>query len=108
MKLRIRTRHLDASPELLEAMRRRLWFALGRLATAIRTVDVTIADVNGPRGGLDKQCRLRVRGPAVGIAVIEHVGTDALTTVGQAAERAHRAVLRALSRRRAFAPFAGA
>jgi len=36
--------------------------------------------------------------------VIEHVGTDVLSTVSLAAERAGRAVARSLARRRTFAP----
>ena len=103
MKLTIRARHLELSPELRAQLQRRLNFALGRLATAIRAVDVTIVDTNGPRGGEDKQCRIQVRGPAMNEIVIEHVGTDVLSTVSLAAERAGRAVARSLGRRRGFA-----
>ena len=102
MKLTIRARHLDLSPELRDQLQRRLDFALGRLATAIRAVDVTIADINGPKGGADKQCRIHVRGPTMGTIVIEHLGTDVMSTVSLAAERAGRAVARSLERRRTF------
>jgi len=104
MKITIRARHLDLSPELRDLLHRRLEFALGRLATAIRAVDVTIVDINGPKGGADKQCRIHVRGPSLRRTVIEHVGTDVLSTVSLAAERAGRAVARSLARRRTFAP----
>lgn len=104
MKLTILARHLDLGPELRDQLHRRLDFALGRLATAIRAVDVTIADINGPKGGADKQCRIRVRGPSLRMIVIEHVGTEVLSTVSLAAERAGRAVARSLARRRTFAP----
>jgi len=104
MKLTIRARHLALSPELRDHLQRRLDFALGRLATAIRAVDVTLVDTNGPKGGADKQCRIHVRGPSLREIVIEHVGTDVLSTVSVAAERAGRAVARSLARRRTFAP----
>jgi putative sigma-54 modulation protein len=104
MKLTIRTRHLELSPELRDQLHRRIQFALGRLSPAIRTVDVTVADINGPKGGDDKQCRIRVRGQAIGTLVLEHLGRDPLTTVSQAAERAAYAVSRSLARRRMFAP----
>lgn len=32
--------------------------ALGRFGAKIQRVQVTLSDVNGPRGGLDKECRL--------------------------------------------------
>ncbi|MCX5743322.1 MAG: HPF/RaiA family ribosome-associated protein [Proteobacteria bacterium] len=104
MKLTIRTRHLDLGPELRDLLHRRLDFALGRLTTALHTVEVTIVDINGPKGGADKQCRIHVRGPALRTIVIEHVGTDVLATVSLAAERAAHAVTRSLARRRTFAP----
>ncbi|MBL0220319.1 MAG: HPF/RaiA family ribosome-associated protein [Myxococcales bacterium] len=104
MKLTIRARHLDLTPELRDQLQRRLDFALGRFSTAIRTVDVAIVDINGPKGGDDKQCRIHVRGPALGEIVIEHVGSAVLATVSVAAERAGRAVTRSVARRRTFAP----
>lgn len=104
MKLTIRARHVDLTAELREQMHRRLHFALGRLAPAIRAVDVSIVDINGPRGGADKHCRVRVRGRSLPVIVIEHVGSDVLSTVSLVAERAERAVVRALSRRRGFVP----
>ena len=104
MKLTIRTRHLHLTPELQDQIRRRLGFALGRVAAAIRAIEVTLTDINGPRGGADKQCRVRVRGPGLPGIVIEHVGVDTLATVALAADRAERVVLRALARHRAFHP----
>ena len=104
MKLTIRARHLDLAPELRDQIHRRLHFALGRLASEIQAVDVTIADVNGPRGGADKQCRVRIRGGSLGSLVIEHVGSEILPAMSVAADRAERSVVRALARRRRFGP----
>ena len=103
MKLTIRARHVEIDPELRAQLQRRLDFALGRLANAIRAIDVTIVDTNGPKGGEDKQCRIRIRGPSLNEIVIEHVGADVLATVSIAAERAGRAVARSLARRRGLA-----
>ncbi len=104
MKLTIRARHLDLSPELRDQIHRRLHFALGRLAGEIDAVDVTISDLNGPKGGADKQCRVRIRGRSLGAIVIEHVGSEILPVLSLAADRAERAVVRALARRRRFGP----
>ena len=103
MKLSIRSRHFDLTPELHDQITRRVHFALSRLDGSIESVDITIADVNGPRGGADKQCRIRVRGRALKTIVIEHLGLDSLATVSLALDRAARAVLRRVARRRAFA-----
>ena len=103
MKLSIRSRHFDLAPELHDQITRRVHFALSRLDGSIQAVDITIADINGPRGGADKQCQIRVRGPALKTIVIEHLGLDSLATVSLALDRAARAVLRRVARRRAFA-----
>ncbi|MBK9032880.1 MAG: HPF/RaiA family ribosome-associated protein [Myxococcales bacterium] len=103
MKIVIRTRDLDLTPELLDRVRRRAQFALGRLGPAIRGLDVTLADVNGPRGGVDKLCRMRVRGDDLPTVVVEATDLELTAAIDAAAERAGRAVVRARQRRRGFA-----
>ena len=71
MKIVIRAHQVDLTPELRDHVRRRLEFALGRLGPAVRAVQVTLADVNGPRGGVDKQCRMRIAGDQLPALVIE-------------------------------------
>jgi hypothetical protein len=100
MNITLRTRHLEISATLHDQLHARVAASLARLATAIRTVDVTLVDVNGPRGGLDKHCRIRVRGPGLRTIVVEHLGADALGAVWVAAERTEQAVIRSLGRRR--------
>lgn len=104
MKLTIRMRHLVVTPETSSELRHRILRAFERVLPWIRAVDVAIADLNGPRGGADKQCRLRVRGTSIPTIVIEHVGVDTISTVALAAARAEQAVLRKRARRRSFAP----
>lgn len=104
MKLTIRNRHLVLTPELRSELRQRLERSFERIRPWIQAVDVTLADINGPKGGADKHCRLRVHGRSIPSIVIEHVGVDTLATVGLAAERAEQAVVRKMTRRRSFAP----
>lgn len=104
MKLTIRTRHLLVTPATQDEIRRRIYAAFGRITPWIRTVDLTLTDINGPKGGADKQCRLRIRGRGMSGIVVEHVGIDTLATVSSAAERAEQVVLRKVARRRSFAP----
>lgn len=104
MKLTIRTRHVVLTPELSSELRQRLERSFERIRPWIHAVDVAITDINGPKGGADKQCRLRIHGRSIPSIVIEHVGVDTLATVGLAADRAEQAVVRKMTRRRAFAP----
>ena len=60
MNLEIRGEKYAVSEELQTHIERRLRFALGRFDGRIGRVTVRISDVNGPRGGIDKRCRIEV------------------------------------------------
>jgi putative sigma-54 modulation protein len=100
MKFRIRSQHLKADSSLRQTIVLRLRCALSRLSDRIRSVDVQLADVNGPRGGVDKRCRIAVRMEPRGTIVVEHEDVDLLAAAAGASERAARALVRATERRR--------
>src|SRR5437870_2756777 len=54
---------------------RRLYFATDRFQTQIREIDVVLRDVNGPRGGVDKLCRITARLRHGGSLAIEEKST---------------------------------
>ena len=87
--------------ELQEHAQRRLGFALGRFGAAVTGVRVSVSDENGPRGGVDKRCRIEVRGPRRLAVVVEDSASDERAAIARAAERAGRAFARELERRRA-------
>ena len=60
MNFSIRGRHIELTAALLGHVERRLRFALSRFGQKIRQVAVQLLDLNDPRGGLDKQCRVTV------------------------------------------------
>ncbi len=82
---------------LAQLARHRLEFALGRFGTHVRSVTVRLADLNGPRGGVDKHClvEIRLNSPRRAI-VIEDTDVDAEVAIGRVAERAARVVARAV------------
>lgn len=102
MKLTIRSRQLQLPTATQQEIWRRVYRVFGRVSPWIREVDLTLSDINGPRGGADKRCRLQIRGRGMAEVVVEHVGVEALAAVALAAERAEQVILRRLSRRRAF------
>ncbi len=100
MRLDIRGRNLALTPSLLDHVARRLRFALGRFGGSIRQITVRVADVNGPRGGIDKRCHVHVD-VAGRTVTIEELDRDLYAAVDRAAERAGRAAERTLARVRA-------
>ena len=100
MQLDVRGHNLEVTVALRDHVTKRLRFALGRVATRLERVAVRIADVNGPRGGVDKRCRVRVVLPGRSIT-IDELDRDLYVAIDRAAERAGRAAERALARLRA-------
>jgi hypothetical protein len=86
--------------ELHEFTTRRLGFALGRFGAQVTGIRVSVSDENGPRGGVDKKCRVEVRGARRLAVVAEDAASDERAAIARAAERAGRAFARALERRR--------
>lgn len=98
--IELRTRGVERSAALRDGIARKLTSALARFAGAIRQIFVTVADQNGPRGGLDKMCRLRLVTVAGPVIVIREVDSVAGRAVDAAADRAARSVARRMGRSR--------
>jgi putative sigma-54 modulation protein len=86
--------HRLATAAVREHARRRLGFALGRFAGRVTSVWVRLEDLNGPRGGVDKQCRVEVRGTPRWRVVVVDSDADLYATVDRAADRVRRTVAR--------------
>lgn len=100
MEVRFEIRHPDRA-ELREHVMRRIRFALRRLEWRVPHATVSLVDVNGPRGGLDKRCQveLATTGPTRVFATA--LAADWSSAIETALSRAARALLRA-GRRRHF------
>lgn len=79
-------------------LNRRIHFALGRFASRIVKVTVKLRDINGPRGGIDKRCRLAARVEGVGEVVIEDEDAHLRLLVDRTAERMGQLIGRRLER----------
>lgn len=86
------------TPALADHVRRRLGFVLTRHSDRIRRVSVRVGDENGPRGGIDKFCRIQVHLTHVPVAVITDVGADLYAVIDRAADRVGRVVVKHIHR----------
>ena len=101
MELYVRIHGADPADALRGYAERRLRFALGRFTDQIGRVTVLVEDVNGPRGGLDKVCRIRAEVAQYGHFVFqESVDTTLQAAIDDAADRIGRTVARELRRER--------
>lgn len=100
MRIDILTRDLPHPDAARERTLHRLRFALGRFTRKIARVHATLEDMNGPRGGADKRCRLRLVMTSGGEPlVVEGVDQEISVAIDLAANRLSRTVARRLSRR---------
>jgi hypothetical protein len=96
MKLRLATRGIELSSDLDAYVRRRAHFSLGRFAGKIKFLSIRLADVNGPRGGIDKCCDIRVDVGLRQQVIVCERQANLHAAVAFAVERAERAVQRQL------------
>lgn len=93
---------VDRSGEMNETLKqlaeRRLEFALSNYEDRIQSVSVVINDLNGPRGGIDKEVRVCVRMKRQGEIVVTDRDSDLAASLSRAAARCGRAVARSVQR----------
>lgn len=106
MRVELRARRITINDGLRAHAERRLRFALGRFGPCIRRVCLRLDDVNGPRGGIDKSCRIVVGLAQGGEVIVEDADSDLRALLDRSADRAGRAVERRLDRLRESAAHA--
>ncbi|HVJ89587.1 MAG TPA: HPF/RaiA family ribosome-associated protein [Labilithrix sp.] len=94
----LRSSNVPISLALRDHVTRRVDFAIRRFAHRVERVVVRITDLNGPKGGLDKRCRIVARLSPARSVVVEATDADAYVAVSQAAIRLDERVSRALAR----------
>lgn len=83
--------HADHLRELAE---RRARFAMRRLSWLVPRARIQLSDLNGPRGGLDKRCRVEVKTQGAGSVVITSLARDWRKAIDDALTRASRTLVR--------------
>ncbi|QDT43615.1 Sigma 54 modulation protein / S30EA ribosomal protein [Gimesia alba] len=87
--------------QLKQLCERRLEYALSRFQSMIKSIEFSVSDLNGPRGGIDKACRVRIR-HRTGHVIVNHKHEDLAVCISKIAEKASRALSRKRSRSQKF------
>ena len=103
MQIEVRVSNVAMSEALEAHITRRVDFALRRFAPRVVRVVVRLVDLNGPKGGLDKRCRMAAElSPPLQGVIVEAIDADAYVAVSQAAARLAERVTRALTRQKGW------
>lgn len=97
MQVLFKSRDPQAS-ELRELSERRVRFVFRRLGWRVSRAEVQLSDMNGPRGGIDKHCRVSLKTEGAGTVVAVSSASDWRTALNQALARAARFLMRTLRR----------
>lgn len=91
---------LNCNEKLKGVVSRRLTFLVGRFRSTIMKVRVRFSDVNGPKGGIDKQCVVKVKLWTAGEITIRGKGNEYQSVFQTSFERLIRSVRRELLKQR--------
>jgi ribosomal subunit interface protein len=100
MRVDIKANGFDLTDGLRDHTQRRLEFALDWARHDVSRVSISLSDVNGPRGGKDKFCQVRIRLPGNRDVVIQDTESDMYAAIDLAADRASQTLERRLCRMR--------
>lgn len=96
----IRIQAVAAGSDDRAYIRRKLGMKLGKFASSIERVSVRLEDVNGPRGGVDQICRIKVVLSGLPSVVVERREATLEEAIDRALDAAERTVRRSVQRRR--------
>ncbi|TRZ70667.1 MAG: HPF/RaiA family ribosome-associated protein [Rhodocyclaceae bacterium] len=102
MRIDIQASGFNLTDGLREHTERRLHYALSWASDDLRKVVVRLSDINGPRGGNDKRCRIQIPFSGGADVVIEDTEADLYVAIDRAADRTERAVVRRMERMREY------
>lgn len=102
MQIRIQTSGFDLTPAIAAWVHERLAHRLKRFADKVAAVDVYLRDVNGSKGGRDKEASLRIAGRAGLPMFVESRGHDLYEAIDAVGRRAKRCVRKAHHKRRTY------
>ncbi len=101
MQLSIRINGGNTTPAARRNLTETVENALAKFSDQLRQVTLSVSDINGPRGGKDKQCRCVLSLSRMQPVVIEELDTSIGGAIHHALERAVYTVSQRLAKRKA-------
>jgi ribosome-associated translation inhibitor RaiA len=100
MNIDIQANGLNLTTGLRQHIRNRFFIAFQGTKQHLRKITVRLIDVNGPRGGQDKKCRVHLGVVGGQDVVIENTDTQLHSAIEGATNRAQNTLARRIDKRR--------
>ncbi len=100
MKVRIQSQGFELTPAISARVHKRLGGLLSRYGDEVISVDAYLKDLNGPKGGYDKQAIVRVHLRHLAPVSISTTHTDLYKAIDVSVKRMLRSVRRTVTRKK--------
>lgn len=100
MQLEIRSTNIHFGDSVRDYITERVQSAIGHYQRWIGVITVHLADINGPHGGNDKQCRIAAQVRGGRTIHLEDTDADLIEVIDRATDRVKQTLGRELERRR--------
>ncbi|WP_163998593.1 ribosome hibernation-promoting factor, HPF/YfiA family [Pyxidicoccus caerfyrddinensis] len=101
MKVLLRGVHLDLTDALKAYVDEHLVSRIERFADdEAAEIDISLVDTNGPKGGVDKECRVTVRLPGLSAVHVTESADSLFPAIDASRDRLEKTLKRTLERRR--------
>jgi putative sigma-54 modulation protein len=97
MLVNIHSRHFSLSAALSKYVKSKVQIMLSRYESKIMSINVSLFDINGPKGGEDKCCKIIIKIHGSSSIVVQETAEDLYDAINTCSRRARRAVKRQLS-----------
>ncbi len=99
MRTNLTVKGVEKTATLNRLLDHKLHYAFDRFGHWVGEIALAIEDLNGPKGGVDKRCRVAITVPRHRSVIVEDRGEDLLAVVSHAIDRAALALSRLRDRR---------
>lgn len=98
MKYEIVARDFELTDSLRAYIEKRINFTFNGRFDQLKRICVRLSDINGPRGGIGKRCRIQISLPRLKDVVVDDTESNLYVAIDRAVDRAGRTVNRRLTR----------
>jgi putative sigma-54 modulation protein len=98
MNIQVKFRNVKKSSAAIMQVSNRLFLAFARTKEAIQSVSIIISDVNGPKGGVDKLCRILIKSAHLPDIVITENQTSTSAAIDRCIARARQNLSRQIKK----------
>ncbi len=100
MILEINTKQMGLKEDVIHEAKQLIHSALSRFEGVVSRVKVRLVDVNGPKGGVDKHCRISTKFKTTGQIIVAGQGYNYVEALNRSLDKLVRSIRREVEKRR--------